>query len=108
MVLYIRDKNNKTLVDIEVWVATENENKYVELSSTIDIENYSNFLINNLNKHVKIIHDFSNLSELRGWLWERYFIVGKNDGSQIDDVIDKLKVILKKVCKDYKLNLIFD
>jgi len=48
------------------------------------------------------------LNELRGWLWERYFMTGKNDGSQIDDVIDKLKIILTKVAKDYNLVLIQD
>ena len=108
MTLYLRNEKGENLVDLEVWVKTENNYSFVELSSTIHIPSYSNLLLNNLDKKNKIIHDFDNLSELRGWLWERYFMTNKNDGTQIDDVIDKLKIILAKVAKDYKLNLIQD
>ena len=109
MTLFLRNKKGGNLLDLEVWVKTgDNGDKYVEMSSTINIEHYSNFLLDNLDKKSKIIEDFNNLSELRGWLWERYFMVGKNDGSQIDDVITKLKKTLTKVAKDYKLNLVQD
>lgn len=108
MVLYLRNKKGENVLDLEVWVKTEDGYSFVELSSTIDIPSYSELLIDNLDRKNKVIHDFDNLNELRGWLWERYFITGKNDGSQIDDVIDKLRVILVKVAKDYNLYLIED
>lgn len=112
MTLYLRDENNKTLFEAEVWVKTEYEPNlkysFVELSPSVNIANYSKFLLDNQKKSAKIISDFDNLSELRGWLWERFFMTGKNDGTQIDDVIDKLKVILGKVARDYKLFLIAD
>lgn len=113
MILYLRNDENRTVFEIEVWVKTDyNPNgephTYVELSTDVNITNYSKLLLDNVKNKNKIIHDFDTLSELRGWLWERYFMVGNNDGSQIDDVIDKLKVILTKVAKDYKLNLIID
>jgi hypothetical protein len=112
MTLYLRDEKNKTLFEAEVWVKTEYEPNlkysFVELSPTVHIDTYSKFLLENQGKAKKIIEDFNNLSELRGWLWERFFMTGKNDGTQIDDVVDKLKVILGKVAKDYKLYLIGD
>lgn len=108
MTLYLRNEKGRNLLDLEVWVKTEDGYSFVELSSVVNITNYSEFLLNNIPKKNKIIHDFDNLSELRGWLWERYFMTGKNDGTQIDDVIDKLKIILNKVAKDYNLALIQD
>jgi len=108
MTLYLRNEKGDNLLDLEVWVKTENGFSFVELSSSIDIPSYSYLLLDNLKKKNKIIHDFDNLSELRGWLWERYFMTGKNDGTQIDDVINKLKIILTKVAKDYNLALIQD
>lgn len=112
MIFYLRDENNKTLFSAEVWVKTEYEPNlkysFVELSATVNITNYSKFLLDNQDKANKIISDFDNLSELRGWLWERFFMTGKNDGTQIDDVIDKLKVILGKVARDYDFALIAD
>jgi hypothetical protein len=112
MILYLRDKNNKTLFEAEVWIETKYEPNlkysFVELSPHVDIKNYSNFLLANKKKSKRIIDDFENLSQLRGWLWERFFMTGKNDGTQIDDVVNKLKVILGKVARDYDLVLIMD
>lgn len=109
MILYLRNKDNETIFEVEVYVdSNEERGDFVELSANIYIENYSNFLLDNLKKKKKIIHTFENLSHLRGWLWERYFITDKNDGTQIDDVINKLNIILTKVAKDLKLDLIPD
>lgn len=105
MILYLVDEPNKTLLELEVWVKTDGENSIIELTSTVDIPNYSEFLLKNIDKKLKIIHDFDNLNNLRKWLWERYFIKGINNVSQIDDVIAKLRVTLKKVANDYKLTL---
>lgn len=108
MTLCLRNEKGGNLLDLEVWVKVEGDRRYVELSSNINISNYSHLLLDNQVDKTKIIHDFDNLSELRGWLWERYFMTGKNDGSQIDDIIMKLKKILTKVAKDYNLSLIQD
>jgi hypothetical protein len=110
MIFYLRNKENKTLFQAEVWVKTKYEPdltySFVELSPTINITNYSKLLLSNPKKQNKIISDFDNLSELRGWLWERFFIAEKNNPVQIDNVISKLQVILAKVARDYELNLI--
>jgi len=38
----------------------------------------------------ELIADFDQISELRGWLWETYFMGRKNDEKEIDGVIDAL------------------
>ena len=55
MVLYLRNKENKTILDLEVWVKTENDYSFVELRSVVDIKHYSELLLNNLDKKNKII-----------------------------------------------------
>ncbi len=71
MTLFLRDKNNITLVDIDLYIKTEDDHKYVEISSTIDITTYSRFLLNTPEKfRAKVIMYFASLSELRGWMWE--------------------------------------
>ena len=109
MTLYLINNENRPVFEVSVWVKTDYDsngksNSYVEVSATVNITNYSKLLLDNIEKKNKIIHDFDILNEIRGWLWDRYFMV---DGT-LDDVIDKLKTMLTKVAKDYKLNLIID
>jgi len=106
MTLYLRDDKGDNILDIDICVKTNGESSYVELISLVHIPIYSNLLLNNLNKKNKIIHDFDNLRNLRGWLWERYFMIGENDVNKFDHIIEQLKRILTKVAKDYNLNLI--
>lgn len=112
MKFYLRDKNNNNLFKAKVYVKTEHEvnltYSYVELKTNVYITNYSNFLLNNQKKSDKIINDFNNLNSLRGWLWERFFMTGNNNATELNDVIEKLKPILAKVAKDYKLFLIIE
>ena len=56
----------------------------------------------------ELIADFDQLSELRGWLWETYFMGRKNEEKEIDGVIDELKSILEKVADKYGLYLVTD
>ena len=114
MILFLRNNKGENLLDLNVWIKSDsegiNEYKYIELNSSIHIPSYSKLLLNNAKKQAKIIEDFDNLSELRGWLWERHFMVGRNEGTQeqLTEVIGKLRKTLKKVAKDYKLELIED
>jgi hypothetical protein len=85
MTIFIRDKKNNSILSLDVGVqAREDKSKFVELSSVVDVEYYSRFLLNNLDIKNEIISDFQELSELRGWLWESYFMTGKNIGSEED------------------------
>jgi|TARA_R110000851_G_scaffold56073_3_gene131198 hypothetical protein len=106
MTIFIRDKKNNSILSLDVGVqAREDKSKFVELSSVVDVEYYSRFLLNNLDIKNEIISDFQELSELRGWLWESYFMTGKNIGSeeQYSDVLSKLKEMVKEVVTKYCL-----
>lgn len=109
MILFLRSKNNRTIVDIECFVKKEEEGKeFIELHSSIIINEYSMFLLDHLDKATEIIRDFDALSELRGWLWERYFMGGDNDPKEYNNVIKALQEILKSVAEKYDLYYVED
>ena len=110
MTLFLRNKENNTLLDLDVWVNKEDDHSCVEVSSGVDILNYSNLLITieDAEKRKELIRDFSDLSELRGWLWERYFMTKKNTPEEIDNVVKELQEILNKVASKYDLHLVTD
>ena len=110
MTLFLRNEKNETILDLEVWVKTEDSYSFVELSSSINIKNYSLMLIKNTDKEkqIEMISDFDELSELRGWLWEVFFMVKKNEPEEYEFVVQELKVILKKVADKYGLFVVQD
>jgi hypothetical protein len=103
MTLYLRNEQNRTIVDIELY----KKNNYVELSSSIDIENYSNYLLNNLNRKNEIISDFNDLSELRGWLWE-VFLGDDNTADKYDETLEEVRKMLKKYANKHNLYYVED
>jgi hypothetical protein len=108
MILFLRDKNNNTIVDIECYVKSEDGSSYIELHSAVDIHRYSFFLLENQDRKLDIIADFSEIDELRGWLWEKYFMGGTNDPSEYDKVIAELRKMLRAVAKKYDLSYVED
>ena len=111
MILFIRDKKNNSIVDLECWVKTAQDDKdykYIELSVTVDILYYSAFLLENLDRKEEVITDFSGIQELRGWLWEVYFNGQRSDPSKYDDVLAKLRGMLKAVAQKYDLRYVED
>ncbi len=103
MTIYLRDENNKTLVDIEVW---EKHNS-VDLSSCVIIKNYSKFLLENPYRRHEVIKVFEDLSEMRGWLHEVYLPL-ENKNATKEDVIKRVKLTLQGVCNNFKLNIVTD
>lgn len=109
MTIYLRNEENETILDLEVWVKTEESFSFCELRSVVDIKYYSLMLLEAPQKtQAELIADFDQLSELRGWLWETYFMGRINEEKEIDGVIDALKLILKKVADKYGLYLVTD
>jgi hypothetical protein len=108
---YLKNKKDRTVVNIEIYFDQRcNGDKFVEVACKINIKEYSDLLLSNIKKRKKTIDDFGLLDEIRGWLWERHFINGENYGSetQMSDAKDKLIIVLTKIAKDYKLNLILE
>jgi membrane-bound acyltransferase YfiQ involved in biofilm formation len=109
MVYFIRNKDNRTIVDTEIFIKEDEVgNKFIEIKSSIIIETYSHFLLENINKQDEIIKDFSELKNLRGWLWEKYFMGGYNDSKKYDDVTNILNLRFKEIAKKYNLDFIID
>jgi len=112
MILFLRNQYNKTIVDLDCYVKTEYEGntsrKFVELSVDIAIDTYSHFLLENLQRKDEIIEDFSNINELRGWLWEKYFCGGDNDPDEYKNIIKQLQALLQGHAEKYNLRYVED
>jgi hypothetical protein len=108
MILFLRDQNNNSIVDLECYVSNEDGHRFVELHVTVDIMYYSVLLLGNLHRKEQVIADFSEIQELRGWLWEKYFMGSTNDPDKYDDVIAELRKILKTVGEKYELGYVED
>ena len=107
MIHYLRDNKRNNIIETECWVKREDW-EYIEVSSSVDIIHYSRFLLDNSDKAGAVTSYISELDELRGWLWEVYFMTGKNDPSKIDDVNHKISQFYQKVGKELNLNYITD
>jgi hypothetical protein len=111
MTLFLRNKENESVVDIELFIE---KCGYVELKSVICLKQYSKLLLELVisEKSEKEIHDFINefedLSELRGWLWEDYFATKRNNYEEFENVCTALREKLKTVAKKYNLVLVQD
>mgnify|MGYP006303855865 CR=1 FL=1 len=109
MILFLRDRDNNTIVDLDCYIDTgENNYRFIELQVLVDIRYYSKLLLDNLDSRDEIISVFSDMQELRGWLWERYFMGGDNDPEKHGDVMRYLKTLFKAVAERYDLRYVED
>jgi len=108
MILFLRNEKNRTIVDIECFVKTEDGKSFVELHASVMIDTYSKFLLDNLDRKDEIIEDFQTMSELRGWLWEKYFCGGDNDPKEYPNVIKGLQALLQGHAEKYNLYYVED
>ena len=103
MVLFLRTKDNKTIIEVEYYVKDE----YLEVSSTVDVEIYSNVLISKFvdgdlaEMRSEFISDIASIDEARGWLWEVYFMGRKNTKDEYDEVLKELRNTILHVANKY-------
>jgi len=115
MIFYLRNKKNETILDVDCYVKCEErfggegDYRYVELGAVVCIEPYSKFLLESPeDQRAEIIADFDNLQELRGWLWEKYFMKTKNTRDEYDNVIKALRPMIKGIADKYELCYVED
>lgn len=109
MILFLRDQNNNTIVDLECYVDTgDKDYEFIELHVTVDIMYYSAFLLQNLWRKEEVVVMFSDIQELRGWLWEVYFGGQRSDPDKYDDVLAELRKKLRAVAKHFDLDYVED
>jgi hypothetical protein len=97
MIHFLRNKNNRNIIECEVYKD--------DLSSSVNIENYSSMLLDLYGKgaHHSFISEMSDLDEIRGWWWEQAKSSG--DYKSIDDFVRE-KFLM--VAEHYDLNYITD
>lgn len=101
MVLFLRSQTNYTIVDCEIFP----KDNYTELRCIIDIREYSNFLLKNIKNANKIVEDFDQIQELRGWLWEGR---GSNKDTEYMDIVAEVRQFLMSIAKKYDLYYVED
>jgi hypothetical protein len=55
-----------------------------------------------------IIYTFQQISELRGYMWEDYFLTRDNTPEELKNVVNIVSEYLKKVGEKYNLNFVTD
>lgn len=125
MVLFLRDQGNNTIYEVEIWTEIEDhgddgKRRFIEMSTNVNILHYSKHLIQLISnstrdnslveKASEFVTYIDDLSELRGWMWENYFMVKDNDGSDEDEgqIIKMVREKLKQVANTYDLNVVED
>ncbi len=109
MTHFLRDKSNNTIIETEIWNKEEDiDGKYTEISSSVDIVNYSFFLLSTEPVNLSIIIEIKKLDELRGWLWESFYMTGKNDGKKKEEIELLVKDMYKGAAERLELNYIID
>ena len=92
MTHFLRTKDNKSIVDIDAWKD--------DLSAVVIIDEYSKFLLDNLNRKEEIIEDFYLLSEIRGEYHET-----PNQTETPDELVGRR---VKEIGKKYDLAYVTD
>lgn len=107
MTLFLRNRNNESLCEIELWVNNEDGKEYIEISSSVNIKNYSIALlsIKTTIKQLEFVSDFVFISEIRGWLWEH---PDEFEAKDYNKVLGLVKGFLSEIAKKYDLSLIED
>lgn len=116
MILFLRNEKNRTIAEVDCYVKTEDDRKFVELHATVDILYYSRFLLQSINdpfvwageaptQTQEIIDDFYEISELRGWLWEVY---QDTEPENYNDIIKILREKIIKLADKYNLRYVED
>jgi hypothetical protein len=97
MVHFLRNKQNRTIIECEVYNN--------DLSSSTNIGEYSKMLIDLHNKdlHYPFISSISDLDEIRGWWWEQ-----AEDSGNYKSIDEFVKEKFLEVAKKHNLNYVTD
>lgn len=97
MIHFLRNKQNRTIIECEVYNG--------DLHAATNIEEYSNMLIDLYNKdlHYPFIQSISDLDEIRGWWWEQ-----AEDSGEYKSIDDFVKEKFLEVAEKHNLNYVTD
>ena len=94
MVHFLREWNNRTLIECETYEK--------DLSASVYLENYSLHLTSKIGPldQKEFITDFEQLNEIRGAWWE-----GEHEGQTIKEFVAEIFI---KIAKKWNLNYVSD
>ena len=97
MIHFLRNKQNRTIIECEVYNG--------DLHAATNIEEYSKMLIGLHNKdlHYPFIQSISDLDEIRGWWWEQ-----AEDSGEYKSIDDFVKEKFLEVAEKHNLNYVTD
>lgn len=108
MILFLRSKNNKTIVDMEL---TGKDQKDINISCVVDIDEYTKKFVElftlDKDKAYKFSEEMSFVQEIRGWLFEYYLIETRNNFSY-ENLLTILRMYLRKIASIYDLITVED
>lgn len=114
MIIMLRDENNNTICETNVYLKNIDKKYFVEISSSVDIIFYSSKLLN-MNKKIQrqFISDIYSLDELRGWYFEKFIHdkIIKNCRTEEEKktlVISVIKEMYNDIAVKYGLTIIED
>lgn len=104
MTIYLRNEQNNSLLDLEVW---RTEEGHYEVKGGVPIREYSKLLLANQDKAQLVIDIFNDLDNIHGWYWERYN--EHNRGHSMHDLLQEIRtVFLEPLCKQFNLSIVID
>jgi hypothetical protein len=104
MTIYLRNEQNNSLLDLEVWKTKDNQ---FEVRAGIPIAAYSELLLSSPKEDQDyIIEAFEDLDNLRAWYWERFNEM--NPGHTFKQLTEAIMEILKPIAERLKLYIVTD
>lgn len=110
MVHFLKINNDETILEVNIFIESE-PYKEIELSTYININNYSKTLIKLLGRCFykntympnEFIQDINNIMELRAWLWKEYFLNKNNNGNDMHIIEEHVINMFNIASKKYEL-----
>ena len=103
MILFIRTKDDVTVAEVSFYI----KHDYLEASGYVDIHEFAK-LLSCSDKPEKLTEDMQAINDIRGWLWEKYFMGKQNTKDAYDSVLNALRTILKDVASEHNLTYVED
>ena len=107
MIYKLKTQQGKVLATVEVGLEQLRKEPNVEIRSVVNIKTYSELMQNvesTKEMHI-LIKTVSTISSLRDWMWDDYFAMKRNVGSELEGVVKNVKNVLLTATIDLNLKL---
>jgi hypothetical protein len=108
MIFNVKNIKDETIASASVHLRTEWGEQYLTVNSEIEIDKYSEFLLENKDLSEDIIKDFYNISNLRCSLPNSDFVVEDDEypNIKLENLCTTFGDFLQDISRKYKLKLI--